>query len=171
MSVDMPTRRTVLTIAGASLLAAVLAGCTTPAPGLTEQAKAMPIRGVHVSGTANRTLQVLAPMVAQELVAELGPRYAPGAKGGATVVIELTGVVIETGSNGGSRHFRFNIDAVDQLEGRVTLLGPRGEALTDFPFLASTGAMFRSSLDFYPDPRRLQGLAHAYAYWVARKIG
>jgi len=55
-------------------------------------------------------------------------------------------------------------------DGRL-YFGPRGEALTDFPFLASTGAMFRSSLDFYPDPRRLQGLAHAYAYWVARKIG
>ncbi|MDQ0472932.1 hypothetical protein [Labrys wisconsinensis] len=171
MSLDMPTRRAALAVVGASVLAAALAGCTTPAPGLTEQAKAMPISGVHVSGTANRTLEVLAPLVAQELVSELGSRYAPGARGGATLVVELTGVLIETGGNGGSRHYRFSVDAVDQLEGRVSLLGPRGEALTDFPFLASTGAMFRSSLDFYPDPRRLQGLAHAYAYWIARKIG
>ncbi|MGH6645141.1 MAG: hypothetical protein ACRED3_20845, partial [Bradyrhizobium sp.] len=117
-------------------------------------------------------LEQLAPLVAEQLAPLLGRRYAPGARGGSTLLIELTGSVLDDSDNGGSHDFRFSRGAaVDQLEGKVALVGPRGEAFASFPLLVSHGAMFGSIMDIYPDPRRLRDLARAYAYWVASKLG
>ena len=171
MPFNILDRRAMLALAGSSLLMTIVSGCTTPAPGLTPEAKTVRVGVIRVTGTANRTLELLAPMVAEELASELGPRYAPGSRGGATLLVELTGDVLDDSTNGGSREFRFSTGgAVDQLEGRVVLAGPHGEAYTSFPFLVSTGATFRSILDIYPDPRRLRNLAQAYAHWTVAKL-
>ena len=58
----------------------------------------------------------------------------------------------------------------DALQGDVALVGPRREALAAFPMLATTGATFRSEMRAFPDPRRLDALARAFAWWTVGKL-
>jgi hypothetical protein len=37
--------------------------------------------------------------------------------------------------------------------------------------LATTGPTLRSTLRMYPDPRRLNALARAFAWWTVDKLG
>jgi len=161
------SRRALLALAGSAALAAA-AG---PAA-----AQAVPVRDIHVTATSDgATLQTLAQMVGEEFVALLGARYVRGARTGGTLVVTLTGVdlVDSTGAASGGRHRTFNggNGGNDQLEGTVALLGPRREVIAAFPLLAVTGATFRADWRMVPDPRRLQSLAHAFAYWAVGKLG
>jgi len=133
----------------------------------TALAQSVPIRAIRVRGSANRDLRRIAPMVARELARQLGPRYVPGARGGATLAVDLTGLDLPVDTDGGF----FSMGYVDVLEGRIALIGPRGAALQQFPLLAQTGS--RDASDMYPDATdaRLGSLAYTYAHWVISKLG
>jgi hypothetical protein len=156
------TRRSILGAAAA--LALGVAG--------TAQAQGIPIREIRVSGRANRDLARLAPMVARELARRLGPRYAPGARGGATLVVTLTGVELPDSDSGSDfgfmRHFGGNLDVLD---GQIALIGPGGAQIRQFPLLAQTTSTDAS--DRYPDATdlRLASLASTYCYWIVSKLG
>jgi hypothetical protein len=162
----MIDRRTILASFGAAALAAA-AG-----PVAADPAAGLPIGAIHVSGLRTATLQALAPMVARQVATILGPRYQPGVRGGATLVIDLTLASIDDSGGGADTSSRpFGHDAgSDALTGDVVLVGPHREALAEFPMLATSGAIFRSTLRALPDPRRLEMLARAFAWWTVRKI-
>jgi len=166
------SRRSLLTLAAVSLAAASL-DTFGLGEGAAAQARAVPIRAIKVSGTRTVTLQAIAPMVADQIGSILGPRYSPGAKGGATLVVDLTLIILDEDAGGtGSLSLPFGRDSgVDQLQGRVSLIGPRREAITSFPLLATSSATYRSVLRMYPDPRRLNGIARAFAWWTVDKLG
>jgi hypothetical protein len=152
------TRRAVLVLAAGSFFSTVG----------TALAQGVPIRAIRVRGSANRDLARIAPMVARELARQLGPRYVPGARGGATLSVDLTGLDLPVDTDGGGF---FSIGYVDVLEGRIALIGPKGAALQQFPLLAQTGS--RDASDMYPDATdaRLGSLAYTYAHWVISKLG
>jgi hypothetical protein len=131
-------------------------------------AQGAPIRAIKVSGRANRDLARIAPMVARELAHQLGSRYVPGARGGATLAVELTvlDLPVDTGSDG----FFMSFGEVDVLKGQIALVGAGGAALQQFPLLAQTGSTDAS--DMYPDATdaRLGSLAYTYAHWVVSKL-
>jgi hypothetical protein len=159
------TRRTLLSFVGGAV--AMVAGQAPAAPAI------VPIRVIRVTGERAVTLQNLAPLVAEQLASILGPRYAPGARGGATLLVQLTQVLLDDGDGGtGSLRLPFGHDTgTDQLEGQVMLVGPRREAFATFPLLVNSGAIYRSSLRMFPDPRRLNALARAFAWWTVSKLG
>jgi hypothetical protein len=162
----MIDRRSVLAVLGAAALAAA-AG-----PAAADPAAGVPIGAIEVSGLRTATLQALAPMVARQIATILGPRYQPGVRGGATLVINLTLASIDDSGGGADTSTRpYGHDAgSDALTGDVALYGPRREALAEFPMLATSGAVLRSTLRPFPDPRRLDMLARAFAWWTVRKI-
>ena len=154
-----------LTRRGIFALVASLALAGT-APAL---AAGVPIRAIRVTGRANRELARLAPLVAEQLASQLGPRYVPGARGGATLSVELTGINLPV-NTGGDRFFRHFGGSVDVLEGNIAMIGPRGAALQSFPLLASNGSIDASDIYLEATPARLSGLAYAYAHWVVSKL-
>jgi hypothetical protein len=159
-------RRGVLALIAGAACAVASGGMALAATG------GAPISAIRVDGRRTRTLAELAPMVAGELGTILGPRFQPGVRGGATLVIELTQVIIDDDDGGtGSLRLPFGRDSgVDQLQGHVTLIGPRRELLAEFPMLSSSGATFRSQLRAFPDPRRLANLARSFAWWTAGRL-
>jgi len=154
-----PSRRVVLAMA-----ASLLAGASSSA-----LAQGFVIRAIHVTGEANRDLARLAPMVAQQLARQLGGRYAPGARGGATLSVELTGLDLPV-NTGGDHFFRHFGGGVDVLEGQVALIGPRGAAIKAFPLLASTSSTDASDIYMEPTESRLGALAYTYSYWLVGKL-
>jgi hypothetical protein len=160
------SRRAVMSMLVGGTMALAAGNRAVAAPGV-------PIGAIHVTGRRTRTLTVLAPLVAEELATILGPRFAPGLKGGATLIVDLTQVILDDGDGGtGSFVLPFGQDSgSDQLEGNVVLVGPRREALAEFPMLATSGATYRSKLRAFPDPRRLKILARAFAWWTVGKLG
>ena len=163
------TRRAFLKTAFGAVASAVAGGAALAAPAVPGLA----IGAVRVTiARQTRTLAVIAPMVAERIADNLGPRLVPGARGGATLFVELTQVLIDNGDGGtGSLQLPFGQDSgVDQLQGHVVLIGPHREALVEFPMLANSGATFRSSLRMFPDPRRLENLARAFAWWTVGKL-
>ena len=140
----------------------------------TAQAAGLPVRAIRVSGTANRDLARLAPMVQQALARQLGARYAPGVRGGATLIVELTDLdlPVRTGGGGGGRgrFHRSGDGSVDVLEGRIALVGAKGVALQEFPLLAQTGSTDASDIHPFPTDARLASLAYTYSYWVVSKL-
>ena len=153
------TRRAAFALAAGFLISASAGAALADGP---------PIRAIRVSGTANRDLARIAPMVARELAHQLGPRYAPGAKGGATLDVDLT--VLDLPTDTGSNGFFVSPGYTDVLEGRIAVIGARGAALQQFPLLAQTGSTDAS--DMYPDATnaRLGSLAYTYAHWVISKL-
>lgn len=129
----------------------------------------VPIRAIRVTGRANRELARLAPIVAEQLARQLGPRYVPGARGGAMLAVELTGINLPV-NTGGDRFFRHFGGSVDVLEGNIAVIGPRGAAVQSFPLLASNGSIDASDIYLEATPARLNGLAYAYAHWVISKL-
>ena len=160
------SRREVLSVIAGAASALALGGSALAAVG------GMPIGAIRVEGSRTRTLSELAPMVAGALGTILGPRYQPGARGAATLVVELTQVIIDDGDGGtGSLSLPFGHDGgADQLEGHVVLVGPGRELLAEFPMLTSSGPTFRSQLRMLPDPRRLANLARSFAWWTVGKL-
>lgn len=154
-----------LTRRGLFALAAGLA-LVAPAPAM---AGGVPIRAIRVTGRANRELSRLAPIVAEQLAHQLGLRYAPGARGGATLAVELTGINLPV-DTGGDRFFRHFGGNVDVLEGNITVIGAGGRALQSFPLLASNGSIDASDMYMEATPARLTGLAYAYSHWVVSKL-
>jgi hypothetical protein len=151
------TRRTVFAVAAGFLTLAASAA----------SALELPVRAIRVSGHGNRDLARIAPMVAQALAHKLGQRYAPGARGGSTLVVDLTVIDLPVDT---SSDFVFSSGYVDVLKGTVAMLGGKGGPLQQFPLMAQTGSMDAS--DSYPDAtdRRLSSLADTYAYWVVSKL-
>jgi len=154
-------RRALLAL-GAGL---ALTGCATSYANNT----AVPvIRGVRVSGHANLFVELIAPYVQRNIVGLLGSRYQPGAGGGATLMVELTGIELETAM--GSGPGPFSSGATDSLEARISLLAPSGAVLKSFPLLASTFAVDASDQIPGPTKRRLNSLAYTFSYWVISKL-
>ncbi|MDQ0392154.1 hypothetical protein [Labrys monachus] len=155
-------RRALLAL-GAGL---ALSGCATSLAGNA----ALPvIRSVRVTGHANSYIERITPYVQRNLVQQLGSRYQPGAAGGATLVVELTGIELETAS--GDSFGPFSSDASDVLDSRITLLSPSGAAVKSFPLLTSTFAVDASDQIPDPTPRRFNSLARTFSYWVVSKLG
>ena len=156
-------RRSVIGMGAAAILLCV----TGPV-----QAQAVVIRAIKVTGRANRDLARIAPMVAHELGRQLGARYAPGARGGATLVVNLTDVSLPIDTGGSDRFFRHSGGGnSDSLEGEIALIGPRGAAIQQFPLLASRPSTDASDRYFEPSEARLSILAYTYSYWLISKLG
>jgi hypothetical protein len=157
-------RRTLLMLAAGAVLGG--AGSAEAAP------SGAPIGAIRVTGSRTVTLATLAPMVADQLAGMLAERYRPGLRGGATLVIELTQVVLDdSDGSSGDRFFSGHGGGADALQGHVALIGPRREALAEFPMLATTSPIRRRVLPAGPDLLRLNALAHSFAYWTAGKLG
>lgn len=124
------------------------------------------VRAIKVRGEANRDLKMLAPVVAQHIAEQLGPRYVPGARGGATLEVNLTSIDFPVDTDGGD----FFSNDVDVLAGNVRLVGPRGATITAFPLQAQTGSVNASDEYQAPTPARLNNIAHTYAYWLIGKL-
>ena len=155
---------------------ALAAGVVIGASGLASAA-GLPIRAIRVSGTADRDLARIAPMVARELAHQLGQRYAPGAKGGAVLTVELDtlDLAVSTGGGGGGggggRHrWQRGGANLDVLEGQIAVIGAKGAALQQFPLMAQTTAI--DSSDWHADAtdNRLGSLAYTYSYWIISKL-
>jgi len=139
-----------------------LTGCATS----IDNASIPVIRSVRVSGTINLWVRNICPYVQQHLIEDLGPRYQPGARGGASLVVELTGIDMPSDSDGGG----ISMDSTDVLEGRISLLSAGGGAIKSFPLLASTASIDAASEIQEPTPRRYDWLASTYAHWVIEKL-
>jgi hypothetical protein len=155
MTLKIIGRRTFLTL-GASL---VLAGCATA---YADVASIPVIRAVHVSGGGNLWLQTMPPFLQRSLIQQLGSRYQPGAKGGATLSVVLTDIGLPTAST--------TFDSVDTLDGRITLLSPSGGVVKSFPLFSSTASVDAAASATGPTPRRYDWLASSYAHWVLSKL-
>lgn len=154
-----PARSRALLALTIGLLAAMIGGAL---------AQGLPIRAVQVTGQANRDLKMLAPVVRQQLVSQLGPRYEPGARAGATLVVNLTSVDFPVDTDAGD-FFSFNGD-VDVLAGTIRLVGPGGRTITAFPLQAQSGSVNASDEYQAPTPARLNSIAYTYAHWVVGKL-
>jgi hypothetical protein len=138
-----------------------LTGCATA---FTDNPAIPIIRSVHVSGHQNLWVVNVGPYVERNLVRLLGNRYQPGAKGGATLQVELTGISFPTSDDA------FGGDSVDALEGRVTLVSASGGVLKSFPLLASTASVDAEAEIPEPTPRRYDWMASTFAYWTLSKL-
>ncbi|CAM5764358.1 hypothetical protein LMIY3S_01120 [Labrys miyagiensis] len=145
---------------GASLM---LAGCATA---YVDVSRLPVIKAVRVSGGGNLWLETMPAYVQRNLIRQLGSRYQPGAKGGATLVVQLTDISFPTDSDGGLVSF----DSVDTLDGRITLLSASGGALKSFPLFASTASVDAMPEVPMPTSRRYDWLASSYAHWVLSKL-
>jgi hypothetical protein len=143
---------------GAGLM---LAGCAT-----VNVANLPVIKAVRVSGGGNLWLQTMPPFVQRNLVKQLGSHYQPGARGGATLTVQLTDIDFPTDSDAGIISF----DSVDTLDGRVTLVSSSGAVLKSFPLLASTSSVDAAAEVPMPTPRRYDWLASSYAHWLLSKL-
>jgi len=124
------------------------------------EAQGVPIRAIQVTGQANRDLKMLAPVVQRQLAEQLVPRYVPGARGGATLVVNLTSVDFPVDTEGGD-FFSFNGD-VDVLTGTVRLVGPGRRTIAAFPLQAQSGSVNASDEFQAPTPARLNSIAYTY---------
>jgi hypothetical protein len=149
-------RRAFLTL-GASM---VLAGCATS---YADVAGIPAIRAVHVSGGGNLWLETMPAYLQRNLIQQLGPSYRPGARGGATLTVQLTDISFPTASTGG-------FGSVDTLDGRITLASAAGGVLRSFPLFASTASVDAAAEATGPTPRRYDWLASSYAHWVLSKL-
>ena len=159
MTTGMIARRAFLAF-GASL---VLAGCATS---YADVASLPVIKAVHVSGGGNLWLQTMPPFVQRNLIQQLGPRYQPGARGGATLTVQLTDISFPTDSDAGV----ISWDSVDTLDGRITLTSSSGAVLRSFPLFSSTTSVDAGAEVAMPTPRRYNWLASSYAHWVLSKL-
>jgi hypothetical protein len=159
MNTGMIGRRAVLAL-GASLM---LTGCATSYADVS----ALPvIKAVRVSGSGNLWLQTMPPYLQRSLVKQLGPRYQPGARGGATLVVQLTDISFPSSSDSGIISF----DSVDTMDGKVTLLSPSGSVMKSFPLFSSTASVDAAVEIPMPTPRRYDWLASSYAHWLLGKL-
>ena len=155
--------RRALLVLGASL---ALGGCATS----MAAGPAVPVvRSVRVTGDQNVYIERIAPYVQRAIVEQLGPRYQPGAGGGATLVVELTGIELPTAS--ADSFGPFGSDSSDDLDSRVTVLSPSGAVIKNFPLLVSTFSVDADDRIPFPTPRRFNSLAHTYSYWAVSKLG
>jgi hypothetical protein len=154
VTLEIIGRRAFLTL-GASLM---LAGCATS----YAENPAMPvIRSVRVSGHGNLWLETMPAYLQRSLVKQLGSRYQPGARGGATLSVALTDIGFPTTSG---------FDSVDTLDGRITLASASGSVLRSFPLFTSTASVDAAAEVTGPTPRRYDWLASSYAHWVLSKL-
>ncbi|MGO4336607.1 hypothetical protein AB4037_17020 [Labrys sp. KB_33_2] len=123
------------------------------------------IRRVQVSGSGNLWLQRMPPYLQRNLVRQLGSRYQPGAKGGATLSVVLTDISFPVDSDGGLVSF----DSVDTLDGRITL-SSSGSVIKSFPLFATTTSVDAAAEVPDPTPRRYDWLASSYAHWLLSKL-
>ncbi|GLS22202.1 hypothetical protein GCM10007874_52190 [Labrys miyagiensis] len=156
MTLEIIGRRAFLTLC-ASL---ALGSCATSYAGV---ASLPVIRAVHVIGGGNLWLQTMPPFVQRSLIQQLGPRYQPGARGGATLTVQLTDISFPTASNAG-------FGSVDTLDGRITLASASGAVLQSFPLFSSTASIDAAAEVTGPTPRRYDWLASSYAHWVLTKL-
>lgn len=145
---------------GASL---VLAGCATS---YADNPAIPVIRSVRVSGHGNLWLETMPAYLQRSLVKQLGSRYQPGARGGATLSVVLTDIGFPTDSDGGIISF----DSVDTLDGRITLASASGGVLKSFPLLATSTSVDAAAEVPGPTPRRYDWLASSYAHWLLGKL-
>lgn len=145
---------------GAGLL---LTGCATS---YADNPAIPVIRRVQVSGSGNLWLQRMPPFLQRNLVRQLGSRYQPGAKSGATLSVALTDISFPVDSDGGLISF----DSVDTLDGRVTLLSSSGGVIKSFPLFATTSSVDAAPEVPDPTPRRYDWLASSYAHWLLSKL-
>ncbi len=141
----------------------MLAGCATS---YADVAALPVIKAVRVSGSGNLWLRTMPAYLQRNLVKQLGPRYQPGAKGGATLVVQLTDIGFPSDSDGGL----ISVDSVDTLDGRVTLLSSSGATLKSFPLFSSTSSVDAAVEIPEPTPRRYDWLASSYAHWLLGKL-
>ncbi|WP_448953092.1 hypothetical protein [Labrys neptuniae] len=142
---------------------ALLTGCATA----YGDNPAIPvIRRVEVSGHGNLWLERMPAYVQRNLVQQLGSRYQPGAKGGATLEVALTSIDFPVDSDAGL----ISLDSTDSLDGRVRLVSSAGRVLKSFPMFASTTSVDAASEIPDPTPRRYDWLASSYAHWLLGKL-
>jgi hypothetical protein len=152
-----PIGRRAFLVFGASLM---LPGCVSA----YADNSAIPIvRSIQVSGTGNLWLETMPAYLQRSLVRQLGSRYQPGAREGATLSIVLTDIGFPTGSDAG-------FGGVDTLNGRITLVSASNGVLRSFPLFASTASIDSAAEVPGPTPRRYDWLASSYAHWVASKL-
>lgn len=142
-------------------------------------AQSLPVRAIQVAGNGDPIMRELAGHVAAELSRQLGTRYVPGARGGATLIVRLTDYDLPYSDGGGGfddgpfgrrRFFGGGGPTIDLLEGTVTLLDGRRRTISSFPLTATTTAVGASVMHMRPPVYRLRGLAGVYAMWVVRKL-
>ncbi len=137
----------------------MLTGCATS----YAENLAMPvIRSVRVSGHGNLWLQTMPSYLQRSIIQQLGSHYQAGARGGATLSVDLTDIGFPTPAG---------IDGSDTLNGRITLLSSSGGVLRSFPLFASTGPIDSAAEVTGPTPRRYDWLASSYAHWLLGKLG
>jgi hypothetical protein len=149
--------RRALFLLGASLM---LPGCVSA---YAENSAIPVIRSIRVSGNGNLWLQTMPAYLQRSLARQLGSRYQPGARDGATLSVVLTDIGFPTGSDAG-------FGGVDTLDGRITLVSASNGVLRSFPLFASTASIDSAAEVTGPTPRRYDWLASSYAHWVASKL-
>jgi hypothetical protein len=181
MSQQPLSRRNLLSFLGGGAVAALSLGSAQAAE---------VVSAVKVFSGNGRALDQIAGYVEDELVAQLGNRYRPGAKGGLTVIVNLRQIIIPTADDaesmfddrGGSMFndnghsgfgFRPRIgrrSVVDTLDARIEIR--RGKTVVDrFPFFATNPTTAnRFPYDGEADPYRLKRLAKIYVYWLIQKF-
>lgn len=159
------SRLTGLAVGVASLALAACASVAVP-PGDS----GLSFRSIHVTGTRTRQIAALAVLVQGQLQRQLGARYVPGARGGASLDVVLTDAVLPVGGGRTIRDVGEGPDN-DQLEGRVAVTGPGGRPITSFPLLSSSLAINNSEYYQFEDSQRLQSVARAFAYYTIQKLG
>jgi hypothetical protein len=165
MSTLALTRRAGLVALGAL----ALQGCANPAPAVATSGLRIRDIQVHVrADVGDPTVAWVQQELPGAIAQALGPYYAPGAPGGATLVAQVNYIYLGpsaggTGPAGASQ---------DTMSGVVMVGGPRGGVNTH---LRAISFYYPMAIDqtlwerAYHD--RVTALAQAFASWVPRKLG
>jgi len=100
------------------------------------------------------------------LIRQLGPRYEPGARGGATLTVDLTQVHFPVDTDAG---FFSTSGDMDYLSGNVRVVAGR-RAIAAFPLEAHSASVDASDEYQEPTPARLGGISYAFAHAVVGRL-
>ncbi|RBP14293.1 hypothetical protein DFR50_10946 [Roseiarcus fermentans] len=172
----MPNRAWSRRIAQVALgVAAALGAAAFAGPSALAQGPVR-VRAVQVDVAALRanvgdpTAAWVAQAMPQALVQSLGANYAPGDRGGATLIVRPAWVYL-CPSSGGAGVWG---TCPDTMEGDIIVKGPRGGVVAEMPLRAITTYYPNSvniSLPVQSNMNRINLLSQAFAGWVPRQLG
>jgi hypothetical protein len=158
---------------GASLIFAFASSAASASP-LPPDAhfRAIKVDVTHVAeSVGDPTASWLAQALPGELQATFANRLAPHDRSAPTLVVRIDRVFLGTSDNGvvgpaGA------VEALDNIDGSAAVIGPNGADLGVYPLFVPlqnyTGGV---NYEMGTERRRVNELAHAFAYWLPSQMG
>ena len=165
MPIRALSRRAVVSAVGALALAPARALAQPAVRFRAIRADVGPLRANVGDPTASWVGQALPGMLAQAF----GPYFAPGDRGGATLIARIDGLYL--GPNTGTGPLG---SSQDTIAGALIVQGPRGSIGAETP-LRAISSYFQSPVDqalvVQSNHNRIVALARAFASWAPRQLG